>query len=380
MRKFYTYLLSCVIALVVVGCGGSATTNHKGDLLYSPRYATGFEIRAIGEHSSVLTIKNPWQGAEGVEIDLFIGKDGELPPEGFVGSVMEAEPSKVVCMSSTYVALIDTLGFIGTVRGVSGAGYVSNPTIRTAHAEGRVADVGYDANVNYETIVAMQPDLVMIYGVAGDNSAMTTKLDDLGITHFYIGDYVENHPLGKAEWVVAMAEIYGCRERGEAIFEGIADKYEQLRTLATDATDKPSVMLNSPYRDTWFVPGDRSYLVTLLTDAGAEYVCAGNDSTVSRPISTETAYIYASRADYWLNPNQANTLDQLRAENPKFADIKAVREGNVYNCTARSTPEGGSDFWESGTLRADRVLADLIAIFHPDKAPDEGGYYFLRLR
>ncbi|MBR6813941.1 MAG: ABC transporter substrate-binding protein, partial [Tidjanibacter sp.] len=81
-----------------------------------------------------------------------------------------------------------------------------------------------------------------------------------------------------------------------------------------------------------------------------------------------------------LNPNQANTLDQLRAENPKFADIKAVREGNVYNCTARSTPEGGSDFWESGTLRADRVLADLIAIFHPDKAPDDGGYYFLRLR
>lgn len=380
MRKFYTYLLCFAIALVVVGCGGSTTTNHKGDLLYSPRYATGFEIRAIGEHSSVLTIKNPWQGAEGVELDLFIGKKGELPPEGFVGSVMEAEPSKVVCMSSTYVALIDTLGFIGTVRGVSGAGYVSNPTIRTAHAEGRVADVGYDTNVNYETIVAMQPDLVMIYGVAGDNSAMTTKLDDLGITHFYIGDYVENHPLGKAEWVVAMAEIYGCRERGEAIFEGIADEYEQLRRLATDATDKPSVMLNSPYRDTWFVPGDRSYLVTLLTDAGAEYVCAGNDSTVSRPISTETAYIYASRADYWLNPNQANTLDQLRAENPKFADIQAVREGNVYNCTARSTPEGGSDFWESGTLRADRVLADLIAIFHPDKAPDEGGYYFLRLR
>ena len=57
-----------------------------------------------------------------------------------------------------------------------------------------------------------------------------------------------------------------------------------------------------------------------------------------------------------------------------------MRNLNVYNCTARSTPEGGSDFWESGTLRADRVLADLIAIFHPEVAPDEGGYYFLQLK
>lgn len=380
MNFFARYIFCAFVALAMMSCGGTGCGNHKGDLLYSPRYATGFEIHAIGEHSSVLTIKNPWQGAEGVELDLFIGRNGELPPEGFVGAVIEAEPSRVVCMSSTYVALIDTLGFIETVRGVSGAGYVSNPTIRTAYAEGRVADVGYDANIGYETIVAMQPDLVMVYGVAGDNSAMTNRLDDLGVTHFYIGDYVENHPLGKAEWVVAMAEIYGCRERGEEIFEGIASNYERLRTLASGSEQKPSVMLNSPYRDTWFVPGDKSYLVTLINDAGAEYICAGNDSTVSRPISTETAYLYASRADYWLNPNQANTIEQLRAENPKFGDIPAVRNLNVYNCTARSTPEGGSDFWESGTLRADRVLADLIAIFNPEVAPDEGGYYFLQLR
>ena len=380
MRILYTYLLCLTLAFMAFGCGSGSSINTKGELLYSPRYATGFEIRAIGEHSSVLTIKNPWQGAEGIEIDLFIGRNGELPPEGFVGAAIEAEPSKVVCMSSTYIALIDTLGYISTVRGVSGAGYVSNPTIRAAHAAGSVADVGYDAAVNYETIVAMQPDLVMIYGVAGDNSAMTKKLDDLGIAHFYIGDYVENHPLGKAEWVVAMAEIYGCRERGEKIFEGIASRYEQLSSLASESEQKPSVMLNSPYRDTWFVPGDRSYLVTLINDAGADYACAGNDSTVSRPISTETAYIYASRADYWLNPNQANTLAQLRAENPKFGDIPAVCNGHVFNCTARSTPEGGSDFWESGTLRADRVLADLIAIFHPEIAPDEGGYYFIKLK
>lgn len=380
MKLFARYLFCAFAALAMMGCGDTSGGNHKGELLYSPRYATGFEIRAIGEHSSVLTIKNPWQGAEGIEIDLFIGHNGELPPESFVGSVMEAGPDCVVTMSSTYIALIDTLGFINTVRGVSGAGYVSNTAIRTAHAEGRVADVGYDANIGYETIVAMQPDLVMIYGVAGDNSAVTKRLDDLGVTHFYIGDYVENHPLGKAEWVVAMADIYGCRERGEEIFEGIASRYEQLSTLASDSEHKPSVMLNSPYRDTWFVPGDRSYLVTLINDAGAEYICAGNDSDVSRPISTETAYIYASRADYWLNPNQANTIAQLRAENPKFGDIPSMRNNRVYNCTARSTAEGGSDFWESGSLRADRVLADLIAIFHPEVAPDEGGYYFLQLK
>ena len=102
---------------------------------------------------------------------------------------------------------------------------------------------------------------------------------------------------------------------------------------------------------------------------------------MSRPISGESAYVYLSEADVWLNPNAARTMAALTAENPKFAQTEVVREGRVYNCTARSTASGGSDFWESGALRADVVLADMLAILHPELVADDYElYYFEQLK
>ena len=130
----------------------------------------------------------------------------------------------------------------------------------------------------------------------------------------------------------------------------------------------------------WFVPADSSYIVRLVEDAGGEYICRGSNSTTSRPISGESAYVWLSQADVWLNPNSARTIGQLVAENPKFAGVEVVKQGEVYNCTAISTPAGGSDFWESGAVWADVVLADMIAILHPEKARGHQMHYFEKLR
>ena len=50
----------------------------------------------------------------------------------------------------------------------------------------------------------------------------------------------------------------------------------------------------------------------------------------------------------------------------------------VYNNTKRTTPNGGSDFWESGSVNADIVLADMIKLLHKD-APTDSLYYYKRL-
>jgi iron complex transport system substrate-binding protein len=197
----------------------------------------------------------------------------------------------------------------------------------------------------------------------------------------YVGEYLERTPLGKAEWIVPIGELFDRREDAERIFDGVAARYEALREEAAAFAEgvPPRVMLNAPYRDVWFVPGDRSYMVSLIDDAGGEYVFAGEDSSVSRPVGIEEAYMAARKADVWLNPNQARTLDELKRLNPRFAGVPAVNNRRVYNATRRSTSAGGSDFWESGALRADRVLEDMIIALHPQRRPDEEMYYFIRL-
>lgn len=372
-------ILTVCSVLLLSGCGdGRRTETVYQDTVYSPVYASGFTIYGTGS-GSVVEIRNPWQGAAGVSMQVFLSKDGAAAPENFRGEVINVPVRRAVCMSSSYVAFFDELGAASNICGVSGLGYISNENIRKRREEGSIADVGYDNSLNYELIAALKPDVVFMYGVTGANSAVSDKLGEMGISVVYIGDYVENHPLGKAEWMVLMGEFLGRRGMAEEIFSDIAGRYESVKELASAVASRPKVMLNAPWRDSWFVPGDRSYMVRLLGDAGGDYVCAGTDDDKSRPISVEAGYLAATGADFWLCPGTVTTGEDLLSQNPRFRDIPAVRSGRVYNNNARMTPDGGSDFWESGATHPHVILQDIIRILHPELLPDHELYYFHKL-
>ena len=380
MRRVLIYLYSVALLLALWGCPQGSPAVEWGGVVYAPHSATGFEIVATDGASTVLRVLSPWQGAEGVVKEIFISRNGEQAPEGFGGVSVKAAPERVVCMSSSHIAFVDALGKVESIRGVSGAEYISNHHIAEGLTAGKVREVGYDSNINFEVVASLRPDMVFIYGTSGENGAITSKLTELGIPYVYIADHAENSPLGKSEWVVALGELYDMRDEAESVFGEIAERYESLRLRMLDCDSRPKVMLNSPYKDVWFVPADESYVVRLIEDAGGEWICGGSASKISRPISGESAFVYLSGADFWLHPNAARTTAQLVGENPKFATTKVVKQGNVYNCTARNTAAGGSDFWESGALRADLVLADMIAILHPEVAEGHTLYYYEQLR
>lgn len=378
MLQRFCHILLCGLALVLLcSCGSSPKRVEWGEELYVPHASKGYTIFATEGQSSVLRILSPWPGSKGVVKEIFIARAGEVAPEGFEGITIGANPQKVVCMSSSHTAFVDALGCVERIVGVSGSEYLSNPYLVEAVADGRTKEVGYDAYINYEVLASMRPDVVFIYGTSGENGAMSAKLDELHIPYVYIADHTETTPLGKSEWVVAFGEIFDRRAEAEEMFGGIAERYESLRLSVLGAEGRPKVMLNAPYKDVWFVPADDSYVVRLIEDAGGEYICGGEGrSGLSRPISGESAYVYLSKADFWLHPNDARTKAQLISSNPKFSTTKAVSSGNIYNCTARSTRSGGSDFWESGALRADVVLADMISILHPEALRQERELYY----
>ena len=276
-------------------------------------------------------------------------------------------------MSSTYIAMLDAIGEVDRVVGVSGIDYISNPDIQARRD--RIGDVGYEGNINYELLLSLDPDLVLLYGVNGA-SGMEPKLRELGIPFIYIGDYLEESPLGKAEWMVALSEVVGCRSEGEKVFAEIPVRYNALKQrVAENALDAPSVMLNMPYGDSWFMPSAGSYAVRLIEDAGGDYIYKKNTGNSSTPIDLEEAYLLASTADMWLHVGMANTLDELKAACPKFADTRCFRNGYVYNNNARTNAAGGNDYFESGVVHPELVLRDLIKIFHPELVEEDFVYY-----
>ena len=292
----------------------------------------------------------------------------------FDGQQIVGAAQRVVCMSSSHVAMLDVIGKVESVVGVSGKQYISNGYVVNNDA---VKDVGYDSSLNYELLVTLNPDVVLMYGVSAEDSVVTAKLRELNIPYLYLGDYTEQSPLGKAEWVVVMAEIMGCREYGEELFRDIEQRYVAVCSSVEIKGPRPKVMLNIPYQDVWYMPSDDSYMVQLIEDAGADYIYKGrNIAGGSKGISLEEAYQLVAESDIWLNVGQCRTLGDVANTAPHFMATRVVREKQIYNNDKRRTAAGGSDIWESAIVHPDIVLRDLVTIF---SAGDEELYYHRQL-
>lgn len=377
VRNISPTLLFIVLALLapLSACRKTAATAGSFDkVIYSPRHASGFRILgAEGCEGVIIESMEPWQGADSVVTRLFISRGGEPAPEGFEGRVLADSAMRIVTMSSTHIAMLDAIGCVDRVVGVSGMDYISNPKIRAAADS--IADVGYEGNVNYEALVALDPDIVLLYGTNGA-SPMESKLDELGIPYVYIGDYLEEDPVGKAEWLVAIAEIAGRRNAGIDAFNLIPERYDALRRMVAESgLPMPKVMINSPYGDTWFMASTGSYVARLIRDAGGEYIYKVNSANASLPVDMEQAYMLASSADKWINVGKFFSLDEVRKALPRFTDTAPVRNGEVYADNARVNASGGNDYWESGVVHPDLVLRDFVKMFHPELVDDAFVYY-----
>ena len=371
-QSISAFILASLLLLV------SCVSNKKTSLeafnqdIYTPEYASGFKILgADNVQSTLIQVFNPWQGAKDVEMSYFISRNGEQAPAGFTGPTIPAGAKQIVCMSSSYIAMLDALGQADRIVAVSGIDYVSNPYI-IAHKDS-IKDMGPE--MNYELLLGLKPDVVLLYGIGDAQTAVTDKLKELSIPYMYVGEYLEESPLGKAEWMVALSELTDSREKGIEIFSEIPKRYQTLKDLTASVEQRPTVMFNTPWNDSWIMPSTKSYIAQLVNDAGADYIYKENTSNSSAPIGLETAYGLIQKADYWINVGMASTLDELKAVNPKFTDAKSVREKTAYNNNLRLTATGGNEYWESAVVRPDIVLRDLIHIFHPELVSDSLYYY-----
>lgn len=340
---------------------------------YSPTYSGNFKISKFDDSlNTLITVYNPWQGAEDISSQLLIVRDGDLP-EGFQGQILKGDAKRIICMSSTHIAMMDALEAINNIVGVSGKEYISNPKL-IARAD-LLPDVGYEGNIDYEAIIASKPDLILLFSVNGE-STLAPKLNELKIPYLYIGDYLEDSPLGKTEWLVPIAEVIGEYDKGVEKFKEISGRYEFLRNeMSEKEIERPKVMLNAPFGDSWFMPSTESYVARMINDAGADYIYRKNTGNSSLPIDLEEALNLVSNADYWLNIGTMNSKNEVIKNFPKFKTAKCIEDGKIYNNNLKVNPNGGNDCYESGVVNPDLILRDLIKIFHPEFIGEEFVYY-----
>ncbi len=370
--------LIVISILTIFSC--SNKNNHKTELPSSNRYARGYLITSTGDIKK-LEIFNPWENARNVKFEYYLADAGKVLPDSLKNKQIIRTPvKKVICMSTSHVAFLDAIDETGAVKGVSGSDYITSKSVRLAIEQGKVAEIGYGQNINYEQIVSIHPDLVMVYGIGSEVSGMIKKLGDLGVPVLVIAEYLEQSPLGKTEWIKPIASLFNKEELATEFFNKIETDYLSLKNFAANRKSGPRVLVGIPYRDSWWVPGGDSYIANLIADAGGNYPGKLNRSHESYVISFEDAMLWGETAEIWINTGSLGSKKEILAADPRFANFRVFRSGTIFNNNKLVSSTGGNDFWESGTVYPNRILSDLIRIFHPGVLAEREFTYYREIR
>lgn len=280
---------------------------------------------------------------------------------------------RLICMSSSHVAALSAIGADKHIIAVSGLKYISDPDLK----KNDVKDIGYDAALDYEAILELKPDLLVTYAVTGAAPAYVSKLRSLGVRTLVLHDHLEQHPLARAEYVRLFGALTGRMEVADSVYHDVRDRYLEL-SANVDRTAKAKVLINIPYGDAWYIPGQDGYMSQLVRDAGGEVIGAAEGTSASSVISLEQAYGYSLQADLWLNPGSCRTREELGAAHHMFPRFGPLANGlPIYNNIRCVNEGGGNDFWEQGAVRPDLVLEDMISIMNHAKGGERAeGLHF----
>ncbi|PLX15036.1 MAG: ABC transporter substrate-binding protein [Marinilabiliales bacterium] len=332
-------------------------------------YAKGFEIKHQNNYK-IVSVKNPWQGAKDVKYDyLLLNKNVPLPSVALNYEVIRTPVERVICLSTTHIAFIHVLNETESIVSISGTDYVNNPGVRQRIENNEIFDVGFDNSLNYELIASLEPDLVITYGIGGQIAGYNQKLNDLGIKTLIIAEYLEDHPLGKLEWIKLIAALYEKEELAQEYFDAKVLDYNSLAQLAKKEMMKPKILLGLPWKSTWYVPGGKSFLAKMISDAGGDYIWKENESRESLPLGIESVFAMASDANIWINTGTVNNKQDILKLDERFTDFAPFQESKIYNNNLQVNASGGNNYWEQGLVEPDILLKDLIKIFHPELLP-----------
>lgn len=337
-------------------------------------YAEGFRI-SYHENYKLLEILRPFQDQTDTLRYSLVPR--ELAGKVEVAGALEIPipVHKLIATSTTHIGLLGMLNAYDVLSGFAGAKYVYSEKINERIKSGDI--IGLPQGVlNKEKILAMNPDMLMISGGESSQFDNYRVLIDSGINVFVNSEWLETTPLGKAEWVKVMAALLNKEELANEEFSRVAAKYRSLKAAADTVTNKPLVINGMPYKGAWFVSGGNSFAAQFLKDAGADYPWFDTVMTGGLRKSFEVVYRQGLEADVWINPGAAASKGDIIAKDSRLKEFKSFKTGKIYNKNKRKRPSGGNDYWESGVVHPEILLADLIKVLHPGLVPDHELYYY----
>jgi iron complex transport system substrate-binding protein len=329
-------------------------------------HATNVSLRYERSYQ-VLTIKQPYPG--GAPESYVLLRCGApmptLPPELLDAPVIETPVRSLYAESTTQLPLLVDVGALDVLTGVGVPDLVSGPEVRARIDAGQVVGFADDGQLEVEAVLTADPDVLLSQGV---NNPGFPALRSAGIPVIGWAEYLDVGPLGQAEWIKVVGALTGREVDAARVFGEIEGRYAEVAAAVAGVAPTP-VLLGQLYQGSWSVPAGASSTGTLVRDAGGTWSEAANPSAAAVAKDFELVFTTDGGAPVWLADGPFPTRADVLAADPRYGELAAVRGGQIWTRDKAVGATGGNDFFERGITRPDEVLADLVAILHPDRLP-----------
>ena len=354
-----------------------STGNPSGDVtvLFQPKYAKGFRVVKI---------------ANDTVIQFLTHSHSDSLTVSYAVSLSKINPERIALLSTTHSYFINALNGMNNVCGVTYADRIQLANLQEQIQNGRTQNLTKNGDINQEDLLMLNP--TVLFSVPFEPNDYRSKLPDCSIIP--TSEYLEEHPLGKAEWLYVFGYVLRKNVLARELFLEIEREYldstkdstkDSSKDSSKDVSQEPSV---KPFATSceasrprpkvffatnngsdWTVANNQSYWAILLKDAGAEYVGA-TEGKGNLNFDKERMLFALNEADaygelvYFSNTSNVS-LSQLH---PEFTQSGPFQHKELFLCNAAN-----NGFFDKALLEPHILLQELKKVLSDSTF---SGYYF----
>ena len=323
-----------------------------------PDHAKGYAWAVSEDGSTTLVVLQPRTGEVLATVSKATTRSGVLVEERVPHVVLDRGRG-FVTTSTTHVHLMKEGAGLDGWRGCTSLQYLRDAQVLAFADSAKVRDVGGDGGLNAEVVTELNPGVIL--------TGPQQELKERNWPWVPVTEYLEPHPLGRAEWMVPLAWMAGDSASGARAFRAIEARY--LASVESSVSTGKRVFTGSVADGVWHAPGKRSFVAQWIEDAGGMYALDDADDQSNVALSLETMLEWVSKTDAWVlvtYDKDGVKEDDVLAMDPRHAEVmKAIDEVWVCN-TARV------DYFGEVVAHPEWVLEDLAALVQSDSEGPHG--------
>ena len=341
------------------------------------KYAKGFDI-VIENGLKKLIIKTGYQNATTIFEYLILNKTTKKATLN--NQTIQVPIKEIVVTSTTHIPMLELLNEESSIVGFPHTTYISSEKTRALIDTGKIKEIGKESALNTEILLDLQPELVVGYSITSADKSLTTA-QKAGISVIYNGDWLEETPLGRAEWIKFFGVLYKKEKQADSIFNTIETNYLEAKKIALKATTKPTILSGAIMsKDIWNLPAGESFVAQFLKDANLNYLWKNSKGKGSLSLSFESVFDTGKNADFWIAPGYFSSKEQLLQSNQIYAEFTAFKNDSIYTPSTKKGKTGGVIYYELAPTRPDLVLKDIIKITNPNLLPNYELTFFEKMQ